>query len=55
MHTQMFYFLNFLTKKEKIVVFVLYIKHYLMANGLWQSELMCADTENLDDAFWKSQ
>lgn len=54
-HTQMFCFLNFLTNKEKIVVFVLYIKHYLMTDSLRRSELTCADIENLDDAFWKSQ
>lgn len=51
----MLYFLSFLTEKEKIVVFMFYRKHYLMADNLWQSELVCAGTENLDDAFWKSQ
>lgn len=26
-----------------------------MADSLWQNELICADAENLEDAFWKSQ
>lgn len=34
----MFYFLNLLTKKEKITVFVFYKKLYLMADSLWQNE-----------------